>query len=144
MTAIAARLSDYYARQLAWLDDSIAALDAVLGSSAEPDYDRWTEEDAQRARRLGELAAEFNALKKEWDGTPGISPADREHVRALAQQFDARAAEFDARRKTVTERLAVSIELLRGESGTLRRGRENARKYGTDDASGGGIVDSRA
>lgn len=144
MTAIAARLSDFYTRQFAWLDESIAALDAVLGSSAEPDYDRWTEEDAQRAKRLGELAAEFNALKKEWDTTPGLSSADREHVRALARQFDARAAEFEARRKSVTARLAQSIDALRGESGALRRGRENARRYGTDDASGGAIVDRRA
>jgi len=137
-------MSDYYARQFAWLDESIAALDAVLASNAEPDYDRWTEEDARRAKHLRELVAEFNALKNEWDRTPGLSAADRAQVRGLAQRFDARAAEFDARRKTVTERLAKSIDALRGESGTLRRGRENARKYGTDDDSGGAIVDRRA
>ncbi len=144
MTAIAARLSDYYARQLAWLDESIAALDVVLASNAEPDYDRWTEEDAQRAKRLGDLVAEFNALKNEWDRTPGISPEDRESVRALSKKFDTRAADFESRRKSVTARLAASIDALRGESGTLRRGRENARKYGTDDDSGGAIVDRRA
>lgn len=144
MTSIAARLGDYYTRQFAWLDESIAAFDAVLQSSAEPDYDRWTDEDARRAKHLGDLVAEFNALKKEWDRTPGLSAADRESMRALARRFDARVAEFETRRKSITERLALSIEALRGESGALRRGRENARKYGTDDASGGGIVDHSA
>ncbi len=141
---IAARFSDYYLRQIAWLREAVAALDAILATAAEPDYDRWSAEDAARARRLDDLIAEHSALKKEWNAARDLPAAEREAVGALARQAHALRAEFDDRRASVSPRLAEALHAMRGEAGDLRRGRENARKYGTDSESGGAIVDRRA
>jgi len=141
---IAARFSDFYGRQIAWLRESISALDAMLAETGEPDYDRWTAEDTARARRLDDLVAEFNALKKEWDAVKTVSAGDRAAVESLAREVAALRGEFQARSAKMTERLARSLDALRGEAGDLRRGRENARKYGTDGDPGGAIVDRRA
>lgn len=141
---IAARYSDYYRRQIAWIEESIAALDAVLASSAEPDYNTWIEADAQRARRLDELVAEHSALKKEWDAASALGASDRDAVQQLARRVESLRQDFESRRLAVTERLAQAAHSLLGEAGDLRRGRENARKYGADEDEGGAIVDRRA
>ncbi len=141
---IAARFSDYYRRQIVWIEEAVAALDAVLTSAAEPDYDQWIEEDAERARRLDELVAEHSALKKEWDAALRLSDAERDGVQQLLRKVEALRQEFESKRSAVTGRLAQAVDALQGEAGDLRRGRENARKYGTDEASGGAIVDRRA
>jgi len=143
-TEIAARLSDYYRRQIAWLHESVGALDAILARAEEPDYDRWTEEDRVRARRLDELVAEYAALKKEWDASRGVPADDRDAVASLAGEVALLRGRFDERRIAVTARLAETLYAMRGEAGELKRGRENARKYGTDEESGGAIVDRRA
>jgi len=141
---ITERISDYYRRQIAWLRDAVGALDVVLASTDEPNYDQWSAEDAARARKLDELVAEFSALKKEWSAARGISAADRDAIGVLKQQVDTLRAEFDDRRVAVTARLASAVHSMRGEAGDLRRGRGNARKYGTGETDGGAIVDRRA
>jgi hypothetical protein len=143
-SGIATRFSDYYCRQITWIEESVAALDAVLASSTEPDYGAWVEEDANRVRRLDELVAEYSALKKEWDATPGLSAGERDGVQQLARRVASLRQDFESRRLAVSARLAQAADALQGEAGLLRRGRENARKYGTDEASGGAIVDRRA
>ena len=141
---IAARLSDYYRRQIAWLGETVAALDAILVTAGEPDYDRWSAEDAARARHLDDLVAEYVALKKEWDAARGVAAGEREAVGALAREVASLRVHFEERRTAVTARIAAALHAMRGEAGDLRRGRENARKYGTDGEPGGAIVDRRA
>ncbi len=142
--SIAARMSDHYARQIAWVESSLAALDAMNALPVDADWDDAVKADAQRAAELKSLEAEFTALKKEWDSTPAFLPGERNAVRALADRFAALAGEFQTKLEAFVAKMADAGGAVQGELGTLRKARDVMQKFSAGSPSGGGFVDRRA
>lgn len=137
-------MADHYARQIAWVEDSIRALERLNALSVDADWDAFAAEDARRAAELRALEAEFFALKKEWDATPAFLPGERNKVRMLIVRFKALSAEFQQKLEGLLGKFAAEGGAVRGELGTLRKARDVMQKFATGLPPGGGIVDRRA
>jgi hypothetical protein len=143
-TSIAFRMADHYARQIAWVEESIRALERLHAMSVDENWDEVTANDQRRAAELRALEAEFFALKKEWDATPAFLPGERNMVRTLVLRFKALSAEFQQKLEALLHKLAADGGAMRGELGTLRKARDVMQKFASGQQSGGGFVDRRA
>lgn len=142
--SIAARMSDHYTRQIAWVESSLAALEAMNAMPVDAEWDEVVKADAQRAAELKSLEAEFVALKKEWDSTPAFLPGERNAVRTLAERFAVLAGEFQRKLEAFTARMAEVGSVVQDELGSLRKARDMMQKFSAGSPSGGGYVDRRA
>jgi len=141
---IAARMADHYTRQIAWVEASLAALDAMAAMPIDSDWDAVVVEDAKRAADLKLLEAEYYALKKEWDATPAFLPGERNHVRELSERFEALAAEFQKKLEGLAKRFSEAGASAKEELGTLRKARDVLQTVATGSTGSGGFVDRRA
>ena len=141
---IATRMADHYTRQIAWVEESIHALERLNAFSLEADWDEVAAEDARRATELRALEAEFLALKKEWDTTPAFLPEERNRVRTLVLRFKALSSEFQQKLEALLHKFATEGDAMQGELGTLRKARDVMQKFASGQQSGGGFVDRRA
>jgi hypothetical protein len=141
---IAERMADHYARQIAWVEESIRALEALSSKPADSDWEQVAKDDARRAAELRELEAEFLALKKEWDATPAFLPNERNSIRTLVLQFKALSAEFHHKLEGIVEKFAAAGGDMQQELGTLRKARDVMQKFSAGPPPGGGFVDRRA
>ncbi len=141
---IAERMADHYARQIAWVEESLAALDSLNSMPADADLQQVASDDARRAGELRALEAEFLALKKEWDATPAFLPGERNSIRVLVTKFKALSAEFQQKLERVVERFSAAGGAAQEELGTLRKARDVMQKFASGPPPGGGFVDRRA
>jgi hypothetical protein len=142
--SIVARMTSHYGRQIAWVEASIAALDAMSAMPLDADWDGVVQEDAGRAAELKSLEAEYLALRKEWDATPAFLPAERNHVRHLADQFAKLAVEFQRKLDGLAAKFAEAGGAAQQEMGVLRKARDVVQKFSAGSPRGGGFVDRQA
>jgi len=141
---IADRMADYFRRHIEWTEEGAAQLDRFEQDGSEDGFQAFQEHDAQRARALESLEAEFTALLKEWKASSEPTPAEREQVRALAQDAQAASDAMKERLERLSETFGAQTSEIQTELGTLRRVRNTARKFAAPEDAGGGFVDRRA
>ena len=143
-SGIVARMTDHYARQIAWAEESIRALDEMNALPMDSDWERVAADDARRAAELKALEAEFFALKKEWDATPAFLPDERNAIRTLVLRSKSLSIEFQRKLEALTTRLGSAGAAVQEELGTLRKARDVMQKFASGPPAGGGFVDRRA
>lgn len=141
---IAERLSDFFERQLKWIDDGFAFLDSLPHEPDTETLEAFVTSDAKRARELTTLEHEFHALKKEWDRSDSVDPLGRAKVRELATRAEERSVALSERMEELRASLSQLGTELDKELSGLRIARQNVRKFRQTDSPGGGIVDRQA
>lgn len=141
--AIAARMKDYFERQIAWSGEALRALHE-LDPAHEDGLAAFVEGDGERAVALHALEQEFAALKNEWDRDATIGERERAEVRAVADEAARVSTELQRALEDAARRCQDAGESAQTELGRLRRGRQNARKFASDDESHGYFVDREA
>jgi hypothetical protein len=140
---IVARMADHYARQIAWVESAIHALEHLNAMPPDADLDQVAQDDARRVAELKSLEAEFFALKKEWDATPAFLPDERNAIRTLVVRFKTLSTEFHQKLETLLGKFSTAGNAVHEELGTLRKARDVMQKFAAGPRSGGGIVDRR-
>lgn len=143
-SGIAARMKDFFERQLAWfsvMHESVSAMPPEIDAAR---LEQLLEEDGERVRTSRDLELEYHALKREWDEAAGLPDGDVESVRVLARQAEAQAYELHELFEQTAQRAGSDSEAIRMRMGELRQGREWLGKYRQDSSPDSGRIDHQA
>lgn len=141
---IGTRMRHYFARQIAWSETTLEALEGIDAIEDEEAAGAFLKGDGERARDLESLEQEFAALKKEWEAASDVPEAEREAVSELARRAEALSEEVRTQMTEAVQELTRRAESDQREVDALRRGRRDARKFAGGDESSGGFVDRQA
>ena len=109
---IAARMTDYFKRQIAWFEQVLAEWDSVLTDLEAERLDELLARQEQDAVTTRQLEREFWALDTEWTEAV-VSEVERAEVRRLAARAEALATELGA----MCERAAAAAS---GQAATVK------------------------
>lgn len=141
--ALAARVTRYLHRHIAFLEASIAVLEA-LDIDDPGAVELCAREQPGRNATAAQLELEQTALLKEWGSGDTASPDARAAVRALAARAEELAFELQQRYEGaahLAQRAATVVEL---QANAARRGAGFTRKFGHEPPGAGGLLDRQA
>lgn len=147
---IVLRMGDCLKRQIVWygtLCEELLAISKFLDSDEdfeEPTLSDLVEKAEGFGKRSRVLEEEFHALKREWDESDSILPAEREEIRAMgmeAEVLSAEVATLYTRNEELAQRHASS---KRAEMATMQRLSASLHKYRTDDDDRMSFLDRKA
>lgn len=142
--AIIDRMTDYFSRQIAWFGDVLAEWEDGSGEMTDEEVDSMVDTQSAREKETKEFEREFAVLKREWDQEESIAKADRDRIRALADEANALAEGLRERIEHAEGRVAEAMKSVKASLGTLRRGRGYAEKYKLGDTGGSMGIDRQA
>ena len=140
---IAARVTRYFARQIAWLEaqrDELRALPEDLTGAA---LETLVSRQAQRERESVEFAREQQGLLREWHAA-NVDATVRAEVQALARQAQVRADELCRAYDAAAERTRGTANAPKESLDTLRRGRRMMDAYRPADPGAADFLNRRA
>ena len=147
---IVVRMRDFFERQIDWLRTlraELLELSECMNASTEleeSELARITESSESSTKQSRVLQQEFSALKREWDVSESITPAERQNIRELgemAQELSDELARLYTQNGKDAQRLATA---QRGEMTTMKRLSTSLNKYRTDDDPGLSFLDKKA
>lgn len=141
---IVKRVERYFERQIAWLEDAVAAMHTVEDRFSESALDALERQQAGLARQTDQFTHECDVLLREWEHAEGISEAARAAVRARAARAVALIAELQLRYEEAASAAGGRLAELRKASAALRRGRDALQAYRPGGDEGPGFVDRKA
>lgn len=144
MSDISARLHDYFERQIACFDTTLAEFadlgENISGENAE-ELVEWQQRHEREMRNLGE---EFNSLLKEWQASDSISETERHDLRAVAQQAADLSDQVRDALDRGSNRAGIEVSDLRRICGEIRVGKDILSRYRAGGADPPGYVDRQA
>ncbi len=142
--SIAARMEDYFRRQLDLLE-RMARADTSLSQDSDAEaWGRAQRLQAQFSRELSALEEEFGILKREWDTTDGIEQDARDRMREFAHaalEMGEKIARANAQNAaTVTEMMSAAQQ----QWAALQRGKRMLRNLRAGEPGDAGFIDRKA
>lgn len=141
---IAARMSDFFERQIAWFRQMLQDIAHLEKQIDQDDNESIVEEDARRARKSREMETEFLALKKEWDQAGPRTGPDADAVRELAAQAEGLARSVQAAVEGASAKAQGRATALRGELDQLRQNTASVAQYRQTTTGDPDFVDRKA
>lgn len=141
--ALAARVTRYLHRHIAFLEDSIAVLDTLDIDNPEA-VESCAHQQSHRNATAAQLELEQAALLKEWGRGDSAPPEARAAVRELAARAEELALALQQRydgAAHLAKRAAAVVEL---QANAARRGAGFTRKFGHEPPGAGGLIDRQA
>lgn len=139
---IQGRMSGFLHRQIAMLKEMQGELKQSAGGSE--DAAALAAHHKEREAALDALASEFNALKREWDDTEGLSDAERGDIRTLARHAQSLIGAVQPVLDRSVDLTRDRMKALSASMAELRQGRELIGKYKTAMPRQGGGLDRKA
>lgn len=141
---IAERLERDFERQIAWLEEAVAAMQGVEAQFSESALDALERQQAGLARQTEQLTRECEALLREWENAVGVSDTARAAVRAKAGRAGELTAQLQRRYEEAAAAAGGKLVELKQASSALRRGRDALQSYRPGGDEGPGFVDRKA
>lgn len=141
---IAARMKDYFGRQIAWFDELLAESEELEAELDENALEAFSQRQQTHARATKDLEDEFWALLNEWDNTTDIADIDRESIRDLARQAEEKSRALQTRFDKGATQAGRLADSLKETSNRLQRGKTVLDKFRSQGADGPNFVDRNA
>ena len=138
------RLTNYFTRQIAWLQNVLSEFDHFEHALNEPELEALAERQRTREHQLEQFAREQRGLLHEWQQTTDLPETDRQAVKALAAQAkqltDQLTLTYESAMKTVEQMKTRRTHSVQ----TLQRGRGMLDKYRPGGDLDPGFIDRKA
>lgn len=141
---IAERMTDYFGRQIAWLEEMSSEFSQIDQESSESELAQFAEERHAQQQKTVDLAEEFSGLKREWDDCDTCTEEERKSVRELAQRADALSLELQGRIASAVNATEAYKATVSEAIGKVRQGKGMLGKFRTSDTDDPGYLDQNA
>ncbi|MFP4500368.1 MAG: hypothetical protein ACLFTT_05160 [Candidatus Hydrogenedentota bacterium] len=140
---LADRVQRYLARQTAWVEAELEAVDTTMPALAHPDADLDAMAAAQekRLRELEHFARESQALLREWKAATDVPENMRKTVREQARKTQHLVNTLSERSHAAAKAASDAREQRRAEYDAARKGHQQLRKYHPHGDSNTGRID---
>ncbi len=140
---LADRVRSYLARQTAWAEAELEAVDTAMHALDQPDADLDAMAAAQekRLRELEHFARESQALLREWKAATDVPKNTRETVREQARKTQHLVNMLSERSHAAAKAASNAREQQRMEYDAARKGHQQLRKYHPHGDSNTGRID---
>ncbi len=130
---IADRMKDYFIRQIACYEETIAAYHTLSSSGGTQDVAAALSRHSALAGRAKALEMELRALLPEWNSSKEVTAAERTEIQELAQRTEVMARRLKEQNDASLQQVYKHMERIREDLGRIRRGRNTARRYRQSD-----------
>lgn len=141
---IAARMKDYFGRQIALFETMLVNLETIEEDLGRDAGEGMLPLQSAHEKGMRDLGEEFRSLQREWEATQDLSDDERSDLGNLARRADTLCAELQARLARGASVADEGAAALRESIGRVRLGKDLLGKYGPGDGTGAAYIDRKA
>ncbi len=138
------RLTNYFTRQIAWLQQVLSEFDHFEHALNEPELDALAEQQRAHDRQLEQFAREQRGLLHEWQQAADVPETDRQAVKALAAQAKLLTDQLNLTYGHAMKTLGKMKARRTRAAQALQRGRGMLDKYRPGGDLDPGFIDRKA
>lgn len=147
---IVVRMRNFLVRQIGWsetLRNELFEIAGFMNASEELEESRLlsiVEKSERSSKQSRVLQEEFHALKREWDNSESITPAERAEIRSMGEKAQSLSRELAGLYTQNSTDALREASTQRGEMTEMKRLSKSLHKYRTDDDSELSFLDRKA